>query len=170
MPHAPCNIPDLRLWPGKCGNHPHSLQKKASHAPSPTPHLGWVPVPHVPAMEPLPAAILLSQLVLPGALRSAAHAMLILHSMGITGTNFGLLKAAQKLLFCPTTLLCFFPTGASVRRSSPPLLPASFSLAAPLRSLRPYPEFTTELEHVDNCVGRRTELLAFSAAINLAPV
>lgn len=109
-------------------------------------------------------------LFLPGALRSAAHAMLILHSMGITGTNFGLLKAAQKLLFCPTALLCFFPTGASVRRPSPPLLPASFSLAAPLHSLRPYPEFTTELEHVDNCVGRRTELLAFSAAINLAPV
>lgn len=77
---------------------------------------------------------------------------------GILGPLFG------KLLFCPIALLCFSPTGAPGQKNIPnpsgcPLPPR---LAAPLSSL--HPELPTEMNHVDNHLGRRSELLPFSSA------
>lgn len=135
--------------------------EKGITCPISHPRSGRVPVLHVPTTEALPAAVLLSQLLLPSSPGSAACPTPILHTVAP--------PAARKLLFHPTALLCFSPTGASGRRPSPALLPASLSLAAPPCPLRPHPEFTTELKHVDNCVGRRYELLSFSTAISPAP-
>lgn len=113
------------------------------------------PTPPLPSSPPSSSS--------PLVLSSAAHTALILHTVGIALACRSDLKTF--LLHC--SALCL-PHRSITGRRSIPTPAASPSSAAPLCSLCPHPEPTTELTHGDDSAGS-SELLPISAATSPAP-